>query len=158
MDRRAFLAQAATTVAAPMLAQRLPKNVLLLIADDLDKRKKASKTMLDACVVVDFSPVKDVEAKKWAQSHLKKLNVNADDQTLTDVIRLVGTNIQTLSLELDKLAAAAAQTGRITKRMVDDLIGRSRELSNFDLADHILARNRKRALETLHRLLDDGAE
>ena len=35
MDRRAFLAQAATTVAAPMLAQRLPKNVLLLIADDL---------------------------------------------------------------------------------------------------------------------------
>jgi N-sulfoglucosamine sulfohydrolase len=35
MDRRAFLAQAATSVAAPMLAQRLPKNVLLLIADDL---------------------------------------------------------------------------------------------------------------------------
>jgi DNA polymerase-3 subunit delta len=42
--------------------------------------------------------------------------------------------------------------------MVDELIGRSRELSNFDLADQLMARNRKRALETLHRLLDDGAE
>jgi len=35
MDRRSFLAQAAGTVGAPMLAQRLPKNVLLMIADDL---------------------------------------------------------------------------------------------------------------------------
>jgi DNA polymerase-3 subunit delta len=38
------------------------------------------------------------------------------------------------------------------------LIGRSRELSNFELGDHLLAGNRQRALETLHRLLDDGAE
>ncbi len=35
MDRRSFLAQAAGAAAAPMLAQRLPKNVLLMIADDL---------------------------------------------------------------------------------------------------------------------------
>ena len=35
MDRRSFLAQAAGAAAAPMLAQRLPKNVLVMIADDL---------------------------------------------------------------------------------------------------------------------------
>jgi N-sulfoglucosamine sulfohydrolase len=35
MDRRSFLAQTAGAIAAPMLGQRLPKNVLLLIADDL---------------------------------------------------------------------------------------------------------------------------
>ncbi len=38
------------------------------------------------------------------------------------------------------------------------MIGRSPELSNFELGDHLLAQNRKRALETLRRLLDDGAE
>jgi DNA polymerase-3 subunit delta len=42
--------------------------------------------------------------------------------------------------------------------MVDTLVGRSRELSNFELADHLVARNRKRALQTLQRILDDGAE
>jgi len=42
--------------------------------------------------------------------------------------------------------------------MIEDLTGRSRELSNFELTDHLIARNRKRALQTLHRLLDDGAE
>ena len=42
--------------------------------------------------------------------------------------------------------------------LVDDLIGRSRELSNWELGDQLMANNRKRALETLYRLLDDGAE
>ena len=39
--------------------------------------------------------------------------------------------------------------------MVDDLIDRSRELSNFDLGDQFVAGDRRSALETLHRLLDD---
>ena len=67
----------------------------------------------------------------------------------------MGTNLQTLSSELDKLAAAAAKTGQITTELVDRLIDRSRELSNFDLGDQLIAGDRRRALETLHRLLED---
>jgi DNA polymerase-3 subunit delta len=152
------LREADEEILTSYLLNPAPSSVVILIADDLDKRKKVSKTMLDQCVVVDFSPIKDAEAKSWAKSHVGKLKVSIDEQALSEVVRLVGTNIQTLSQELEKLAAAAAQTSRITLRMVDELIGRSRELSNFELADHILERNRKRALQTLHRLLDDGAE
>jgi DNA polymerase-3 subunit delta len=42
--------------------------------------------------------------------------------------------------------------------MADSLVLRARELSNFELTDHLIARNRRRALQTLERLLDDGAE
>ncbi len=135
-----------------------PSTVMIFTADDLDKRKKSTKALLDACTVVDFSPLKDSEAKAWAKSYLKGLKGTADDQVLSEVITLVGTDVQTLANELDKLAAAALDTGRITMDLVDVLIGRTRELSNFELGDHLLANNRKRALETLHRLLDDGAE
>ena len=135
-----------------------PSTVMIFVADDLDKRKALSKGLLDSCTVVDFSPIKDTEARKWCQARLKELKTAADDQVLTEIIRLVGTDVQTLYTELDKLAAAAIDSGRITLDLVDELIGRSRELSNFELADHLLAKNRKRALETLHRLLDDGAE
>ena len=68
---------------------------------------------------------------------------------------MVGTNLQTLSSELDKLAAAAIETRQITLELVDQLIDRSRELSNFDLGDQLIAGDRRRALETLHRLLED---
>jgi len=135
-----------------------PSTVMILIADDLDKRKKSTKALLDNSVVVDFPPLKDAEAKAWAKSRLKELKVTADDSVLSEIIGLVGTDIQTLFNELDKLASAVADTGRITSAAVDELIGRSRELSNFELGDHLLANNRKRAMETLHRLLDDGAE
>ena len=132
--------------------------VMIFIADDLDKRKKATKSLLDNCVIVDFPTLKDAEAKAWAKTRLKELKVTADDAVLSEIIGLVGTDVQTLFNEIDKLASAVADTGRITPQAVDELIGRSRELSNFELGDHLLANNRKRALETLHRLLDDGAE
>jgi DNA polymerase III subunit delta len=135
-----------------------PSTVMILIANELDKRKKSTKVLLDASTVVEFLPLKDAEAKAWAKTRLKELQVTTDEQVLSEIVRLVGTDVQTLSNELDKLASAAAGTGRITQALVDELIGRSRELSNFELGDHLLAGNRKRALETLHRLLEDGAE
>ena len=135
-----------------------PSTAMIFIADELDKRKKSSKVLLDVCTVVEFTSLKDAEAKSWAKTRLKELRVTADDQVLTEIVRLVGTDVQTLFNELEKLASAAADTGRITLDLVDELIGRSRELSNFELGDHLLAGNRKRALETLHRLLEDGAE
>lgn len=135
-----------------------PTTVMIFTADDLDKRKKSTKALLDACTVVDFSPLKDSEAKAWAKSYLKSVKTVADDPVLSEIVNLVGTDVQTLANEIDKLASAAAETGRITMEMVDELIGRTRELSNFELGDHLLSSNRKRAMETLHRLLDDGAE
>ena len=136
-----------------------PTTVMIFIADELDKRKKSSKVLLDTCTVVEFTPLKDAEARAWAKTRLKELKASADDQVLSELIRLVGTDVQTLFNEIEKLASAAASSGdRITLDLIDDLIGRSRELSNFELGDHLLAGNRKKALETLHRLLEDGAE
>jgi DNA polymerase-3 subunit delta len=133
-------------------------SVVVFSARDLDKRKKLTKALFDNCTVVDFPPVADGEAKAWAKSRLKQLKVSADDRALSELITLVGTDIQTLCTELDKLATAACESGRITEELIEDLIGRSRELSNFELTDHLIMRNRRKALEILHRLLENGSE
>ncbi len=140
------------------LTNPMPSTVMVFIADELDKRKKSSKVLLDTCMVVEYPPLKDAEAKSWARGRLKELKVTADEQVLSEIISLVGTDTQTLFNELDKLASGAASTGAITSPLVSELIGHSRELSNFELSDHLLVGNRKRALEVLHRLLDDGSE
>jgi DNA polymerase-3 subunit delta len=152
----ARLREADEEVLIAYLGNPSPVTVMIFTADDLDKRKNSTKALLNACTVVDFSPLKDSEAKAWARSYLKTLKSAMDDQVLSELIDLVGTDVQTLANELDKLASAAVDTGRITMDLVDELIGRTRELSNFDLGDHLLANNRKRALETLHRMLDNG--
>src|SRR5829696_2589632 len=62
------------------LSNPSPSTVMIFSADELDKRKKSSKVLLDACTVVEFSSLKDVEAKAWAKSRLKELKVTTDDQ------------------------------------------------------------------------------
>ena len=137
------------------LERPFDSTVMIFITEDLDKRKKLTKVLQSECAVVDFSPVKDAEARTWAKARLKELNTIADERTLGEIIKLVGTDLQTLSSELEKLAAAAIDTRQITLEMVDQLIARSRELSNFDLGDQLVAGNRREALQTLHRLLED---
>lgn len=140
------------------LARPVETSVVIFVADDLDKRRKLTKTLMDACASVEFASLTDTEMVAWAKDHLKRLKVKTDDRTLHHIVALAGRSVRTLSTELDKLATAALDTGFITMEMVESLVGRSRELSNFELTDYLIARNRKRALQILHRLLDDGAE
>jgi DNA polymerase III subunit delta len=152
------LGEADEEVLIRYLDNPVDSSVVIFVAGDLDKRKKFTRTLLERCEVVEFSRVSDAEARAWAKSRLKELKVLADDRVLSEIIALVGDDIQMLCSELDKLATAAIKTRRISTEMVTDLIGRSRELRNFELGDHLVARNRKRALETLHRLLEDGVQ
>ena len=133
-------------------------STVIFVSGDLDKRRKLSKTLMDVCLSVEFAELKDAELAAWARDRLKHLGAHADERALRQIIALVGASVRQLSTELEKLATAALPGGQITMELVDALVGRSRELSNFELSDHLIARDRRRALETLRKLLDDGAE
>jgi DNA polymerase III subunit delta len=133
-------------------------STVIFIADELDKRRRLSKSLLQACVSVEFAGLKDAEAAAWAKSRLRELKAETDERTLRQLIGLAGTGVRRLEAELGKLATAALPGGYISLEMVESLVGRSREMSNFELTDHLIARRRSRAVETLRRLLDDGAE
>lgn len=140
------------------LARPAESSVVIFIATDLDKRKKLSKTLIDSCVSVEFQHLKDYELKEWAKKRFNELKIRVDERTLGQIIALVGNDVRTLTNEIEKLATAAIDSGFLTIELVDSLVGRSRELSNFDLADQLVAKNRARALQILHQILDDGAE
>ncbi|OLE55704.1 MAG: DNA polymerase III subunit delta [Acidobacteria bacterium 13_1_20CM_3_53_8] len=140
------------------VSRPVESSVVIFVADDLDKRRRLTKTLIDACVAVEFAPLTDAELGVWAKGRLKDLKVETDERTLHHIVALVGSDVRLLSNELEKLATAAADTGFITMKMVDELVGRARTLSNFELTDHLISRDRKRSLQILRRLLDDGAE
>jgi DNA polymerase-3 subunit delta len=140
------------------LARPAESAVVIFVADDLDKRRKLSKALMDSCVSVEFAALTDAEARQWARDRLKKLKADADERVVGQIVALTGTGARQLGNELEKLATAALPSGRVTMELVGALVGRSREHSNFELTDRLVARDRRGALSLLHKLLDDGAE
>jgi len=133
-------------------------SVVIFLADALDKRLRLSKTLLETCTSVEFAELKDAELVGWAKEHLRRLGATADERALRQTVALAGPHVRQVATELEKLATAALPSGHITAELVEELVGRTRELSNFELTDQLIARDRRRALQTLGRLLDDGAE
>lgn len=143
---------------ARYIARPAETSVVIFVADDLDKRRRFVKTLLDGCVSVEFSALNDADLFKWAKDRLRDSGAQIDEMALRQVVALVGSNVLKLTTEIEKLAVAALPEGIITFEMVEQLVPNTRELSNFELTDHLLNKNRPRALQILHKILDDGAE
>jgi DNA polymerase-3 subunit delta len=139
-------------------ARPVETSVVIFIADELDKRRRFAKNLLENSVAVEFKILSDQELLSWAKGKLKELDTQIDEPALRQLVALVGNNVLRLTTEIEKLATAALPESLITFELVESLVPNSRELSNFDLGDYLLAKNRPRALQTLQKILDDGAE
>ncbi len=133
-------------------------SIVIFVAFDLDKRRKIAKLLLEKCTAVEFTEFKDDEMVSWARTKLKDLNSEADERALRHLVALVGNNARRLINELEKLSVAALPDTLISYDLVESLVPNSREISNFDLTDSLLANNKTRALQILKKILDDGAE
>ncbi len=145
-------------ILARYLARPAETSIVIFVAAELDKRRKISKLLLEKSVAVEFTEFKDDELVKWAKDKLKELNADADTRALNLLVALVGNNVRRLTGEIEKLTAAALPDKLITSELVESLVPNSREISNFDLNDHLLAKDKTRALQVLKKILDDGAE
>jgi DNA polymerase-3 subunit delta len=140
------------------LSRPAETSIVIFVADELDKRRKISKLLLEKSVSVEFKQLEDNELIKWANDKLKELNSEADQRALNLLVALVGNNVRRLTNEIEKLSVAALPDKLITYELVESLVPNSREIPNFDLTDYLLAGDKRRALQTLKKILDDGAE
>lgn len=133
-------------------------SVVIFIADELDKRRKISKLLLENSAAVEFAALNDFELRKWIRDKAKESNAEVDEKAAGYLIALLGADVRKITVEIEKLAVAALPDKLITEESVEKLVPNSREISNFDLTDNLLAGNKSKALQVLKKVLDDGAE
>jgi DNA polymerase III subunit delta len=139
------------------LERPVETSVVIFAADDFDKRKRLAKLLM-ASAAFEFQPLKPPELQTWIKAHLKKLKVEIEPRAGHLIMEMVRSDLNTLTNELNKLAAASLPSARITIELVEALISRSREHLNWELSDNLVAGNRRAALKTVGDLLDDGVE
>lgn len=135
-----------------------PSSIVIFIADELNGNRKVGKLLKDQPGAVDFSPLGDHDLLDWARQELKKNDAEMDDRTLRHLIALIGPDVRRLTVEIRKLTTAALPDKKIDADLVDALVANVREIPNFDLTDNLVGGNRKKAIQVLTKILDDGAE
>ncbi|MEQ1604461.1 MAG: DNA polymerase III subunit delta [Pyrinomonadaceae bacterium] len=140
------------------LANPSPSSVVIFVADELNGVRKMGKFLREKTTAVEFTRLDDKQLAEWARKAVGEAGAEIDEVTLRLFLSRVGADVRRLSNEINKLAAAALPEKRITAELIDALVPNSRELSNFDLTDHLVAGRKGKALTALKKILDDGAE
>lgn len=135
-----------------------PSSIVIFVADELSGNRRVGKLLKDQTTAVDFSPLDDKGLIDHARKELHKNGSEMDDRTLRHLIALVGPDVRRLTIEIGKLATAALPDKTIDADLVDALVANVREIPNFDLTDNLVGGNRKKAIQVLTKILDDGAE
>lgn len=133
-------------------------SVVIFVADELDKRRKMAKILIENSVAVEFTELDDAKITLWAKDKLTEENVKFDERALRHLVALVGNDVRRLTNEIDKIITASLPEKIVSYELVDSLVPNTRELTNFALTDQLVAKNKSKALEILKKILDDGAE
>ncbi|MFN0278888.1 MAG: DNA polymerase III subunit delta [Pyrinomonadaceae bacterium] len=145
-------------VLSAYMANPSPHATVIFIADELNGVRKMGKFLREKTTAVEFTRLDDRQLTEMARSKIQDAGMQIDEAALRQLIGLVGADVRRLTNEINKLAAAAMPDKIITSALIDALVPNSRELTNFELTDHLVAGRRTQALTVLKKILDDGAE
>jgi DNA polymerase III subunit delta len=132
------------------------RGMLVLLAEDLDRRKKFYKIFKDQHCVAEFPRLKGVSLEKWAEAFLRKEGYRISGALIKRIVELVGSDLQTLASELEKLMLSSGREKEISGIAVEELVRASRQHGIFELINAIGQHDRSSALRSLANLLSMG--
>jgi DNA polymerase III subunit delta len=140
-----------------------PFTVLVLEAAGLDQRMRLGKLLAENTLVVECGLGENAGERQAAAVALaraigKEQGVEFDKGAAEDLAEFVAADLMRLKTEIDKLATYAAEKKVIARADVSALVISEKTTTVWELADMLAARQSKKAMEFLNRLLRDGEE
>ena len=140
------------------LRKPLESTVLIFNSAGLDKRRTIATMLTKSCEVVNFDQLDEREAApRWVSNYVTQAGGFIEPAAASLLIGMVGTELQRLSTELDKLISYVGKK-KITRDDVALLVRYSRDHSNFEMTDAMMDGDRRRALTLLDHLFTNPAE
>lgn len=127
--------------------------VLTVDAEKLDERKKIVKSLKEHGCLMAFAPLTAADLSDWVKRRAQALSIRFEGTAAEMFLMMGGTNLQSLSSELEKISLYVGQGGVVTEEVVDKLVTRTTEQDVFMLIDDIVRLRKERAITTLHELL-----
>jgi len=129
---------------------------LVLIAPDLDRRTSFYRSLKENARVVHFPRLKGYGLTRWSEEYVRNAGFRISSTILKRVIDLVGSDLQALAGELEKLMLYMGGEKTISAAAVDTLVSKSRQHGIFELTDAVGRRDLPAALKLIGNLLEAG--
>lgn len=140
-----------------------PFTVLVLEATGLDQRMRlgkllAEKTLVVECGLGENPGERQTAAVALARALGKEQGVEFEKGAAEDLAEFVAADLMRLKTEIEKLSTYAAEKKVIARVDVSALVISEKTTTVWELSDMLAARQSKKAMEFLNRLLRDGEE
>ncbi|MFX3624459.1 MAG: DNA polymerase III subunit delta [Ectobacillus sp.] len=132
--------------------------VFIVPFEKLDERKKITKLLKKHAEVLEANAMQVQDVRKWIEGQADEHGVRIEEEAVTTLLELAGTNVMMLSQEMDKLCLYTGKNGRVTRDLVMELVPKSIEQNVFALVEKVVKKDIAGAMRILEELLAQQEE
>ena len=118
----------------------------VFVEAEADKRSRLYKTVKDTGYVAEFKVQEEAVLKRWIVSRVRKEGKEISGQAVDHLIRMTGTDMETISRELEKLFCYCLDRPEITGSDMDAICVKQLTSHIFDRVGAVAGKKQKRAL------------
>jgi len=138
---------------ADYLGNMCETTIIVMVESSVDKRNKLFKAFATNGRAVDFIVQPPETLRKWIMGRVKKEGKSIDSRALDMILERAGTDMTTISTELEKLFSYTLEQNSITAKDVYEIITVSTSAKVFDMIGAMTEKKQSVALEMYHDLL-----
>ncbi len=134
--------------------KNLPETTrILFVESEIDKRNKLYKVVKDKGRIVEFGIQNEAALIPWIGNMFQKNEKSIDNRTAKYLMEQVGTDMERLSSEIEKLICYAWDNQSITTSDIDQLCAPQIQNQIFQMVDAVAEKKQKKALEFYYDLI-----
>lgn len=126
---------------------------MIFIESEVDKRNKLYKAVQSKGRVVELGRQDESTLLRWVAGNVKRENKQISENTVRHFLAKVGTDMENIQKELEKLFCYTMDKESITSEDVDTICTTQITNQIFDMVNAVADKNQKKALEYYYDLL-----
>ena len=131
---------------------------LVLLSTNPDFRRKPYLVAREHAVVCECAPLREQDVPGWIADRVHEQGKEIQEDAASVLATYTGTSMREIQNELDKLYLYVGDSRAIVAEDVRAVAGMSREYNIFELQKAIGAKNGRKSVEILERMLDRGED
>ncbi|MBI5042637.1 MAG: DNA polymerase III subunit delta [Nitrospirae bacterium] len=141
---------------ADYLKEPSDSTCLIITAKKMDQRTRFFKALQNNSMLISCGPLYENQVKSWIRLRAKSYGLEFTEDALNIFFEVAGNELGIIDNELKKLSSYFEGKKRIDITDVEELVGKSRVYSVFNLINAIGEKRLEKALLILKKMLNDG--